>query len=343
MEKNKIKFVACVSYVVLYSFFSLSAAYASEAQINYEANLIGAYSHEQGWVASDGMNMNSSIGFEYYQKFANEYGDFLTANLQVRLPYNSREDSEDAWGVEIHNAWLEYKLGLGSFLRAGHIEPAFGLEPALDTHNTLMQTLAAVNLGFKKDWGVKYRGMLGAFDYEIAATLGSGMSIRHKDNSYLVSARIQNSEVNDFRYGASLMYGNTLRSKQVYTIPYPDLVSEETVHRKRLGLDLRYRYGPFDFKAEGAFGENNGQTVGGAMGEVVYTLPQLQKLMIKGQTSYWAHSFKGSAKDDLVIKSVVEYKLSSWCTIRAGYQHDLFAASRKKDTIGIVQLYFFGS
>ena len=126
------------------------------AGITPEVNLMGGYSDQESWIGKKGMSLKNSIGFEYFRIFSNDYGDFLTADLQVRLSYDSIESSDDAWAIEIHNAWLDYKLSLGKIFRVGHFDPAFGLEPLMDTHGTLMQSLAVKNIGFKKDWGVGY-------------------------------------------------------------------------------------------------------------------------------------------------------------------------------------------
>jgi len=106
-------------------------------------------------------------------------------------------------------------------IRAGHFDPAFGLEPVTDTHGTLLQTLAPKNIGFKKDWGIGYRGLLGKFDYQLAVQLGSGMGIRRKDGSYLLTGRISTPQTRDTQIGLSFLYGRTLVSGQSWTIPAP--------------------------------------------------------------------------------------------------------------------------
>jgi hypothetical protein len=150
--------------VLIGSVFFPQPADASEGILYREANLIGGYSDRDGWVGKREGALKNSLGFEYYKKFANDYGDFLTADLQMRLTYDSILDGEEAWGIDIHNAWLEYQLGLGKKLVLGHFDIPFGLEPLLDTHGTLFQTLAMKNLGAKNDWGLGYKGILGAFD-----------------------------------------------------------------------------------------------------------------------------------------------------------------------------------
>jgi hypothetical protein len=83
---------------------------------------------------------------------------FLTTDLQMRLAYDSTETAEDVWGVQIHNAWVQYKFDPAYKVKIGHFDTPFGLEPVLDTHATLVQTLAAKNIGYKKTGELRLRG-----------------------------------------------------------------------------------------------------------------------------------------------------------------------------------------
>lgn len=323
--------------------FSLSCgAYRSaQAEEFYgEALLIGGYSDRDQWVGKKG-GLKNSVGFEYYKKFSDEYGDFLTLDLQVRAAYDSAEDSQDAFGVEIHNAWLEYKLGLGKSIRLGHFDPAFGLEPVLDTHGTLLGTLAPKNIGFKKDWGVGYKGLLGDYDYQIAAGLGSGMGIQRKDGSFLLTGRISTPQTRDTQIGLSFLYGQTLESSQSWTIPAPDLLRNNSIRKKRIGVDFQCPLGLFDFKAEAAAGDNDGKTVAGGMVEFGYLVPEHQNLKLKMQTLYWSNDWKKKDSQDLTLSPVVEYKISSTTTVRLGYFHDLYSG-RDEDKMVALQIYYFG-
>ena len=85
-----------------------SSAFAGEALFYKEVNLMAGYSDRDKWIGRDSSLVNS-VGFEDYRKFSNQYGDYLTTDLQVRLSYDSLRNSQDAWAIEIHNAWLEYK------------------------------------------------------------------------------------------------------------------------------------------------------------------------------------------------------------------------------------------
>ena len=307
-----------------------------------EAVIVGGYSDNDQWVGERGMGLKNALGFEYFQTFSNEYGDFLKADLQARVSYDSSENSEDAWAVEIHNAWLEHPLGLGKTVRVGHFDPAFGLEPVLDTHGTLLQTLALKNIGFKKDWGVGYRGLLGEFDYEIAGQLGSGMGIRRRDGSFLLSGRISTPQGTDTQFGVSFLYGRTLESVQVRTIPVPDLVTGETVSKRRIGLDVQRPVGPFGFKGEISAGDDDGTTVAGALVEFDYTVPDMQSLKMKLQGTYWSNDWDKEEARDLSLAPVIEYEVTSSLRARLGYFHDFKASNGNEDRVILLQLYYYG-
>ncbi|MDP6685803.1 MAG: hypothetical protein QGI05_02500, partial [Candidatus Omnitrophota bacterium] len=247
--------VICFTITLIFV-FSVGIIYADEALFYKEVNIIGGYSDKDKWTGRSN-SLTNSIGFEDYRKFSNEYGDYLTTDLQMRLSYDSLEDLQDAWGVEIHNAWLEYKLSYGYNLKLGHFDPAFGLEPVLDTHGKLFQTLAMKNIGFKKDWGVALKGSLPKFDYKVALQTGSGMSIRRKDESHLFTTRIGSPSGQDFQYGISFLYGEVLKTRGMSTFPKNNLLSDDAVTKSRVGLDGQYFIGPYTFKGEIAYGEDD--------------------------------------------------------------------------------------
>ena len=307
-----------------------------------EAVGVGGYSDKDQWVGERGMGLKNALGFEYFQTFSNEYGDYLKADLQARLSYDSSENSEDAWAVEIHNAWLEHPLGLGKAVRVGHFDPAFGLEPVLDTHGTLLQTLAPKNIGFKKDWGIGYRGLLGDYDYEIAGQIGSGMGLRRRDGSFLLSGRVSTPQGLETQYGVSFLYGRTLQSRQFRTIPVPDLVTGETVSKRRIGFDMQRPVGPFGFKGEIAAGTDDGKTVAGALVEFDYVVPDMQSLRVKLQGTYWSNDWDKKNARDLTVAPVLEYEVTSNLTARLGYFHDFQASNGNEDRVILLQLYYFG-
>jgi len=321
----------------------MSWAFAdSEGFFYKEANLIAGYSSRDGWIDNNGM-MNSSVGFELYRKFSGEYGDFLTADLQMRVAYDNRKNSHQAWGVEIHNAWLEYKFSQYLKIRGGHFDPSFGLEPVVDTHSTLLQTLAEQDIGFNKDWGVQIRGSFPKFDYEASLQIGSGMSMRRQDDSYLATLRIGAPQGRNLQGGFSLLSGRTLESEGMRTFPKNKLLSQDTVNKKRVGLDGQYLYGPFLFKGEFAYGQNDDKDVLGYLTEIDYTVPSRQNLEFQLQYKSWINNIHVSSSDDGWLTLGAEYKLSQSTTLRAAFEHDFGMMDKKTEDRFVVQFYFLGA
>jgi len=319
-----------------------SAIAGSEGFFYKEANLIAGYSTKDGWVDKTNM-MNSSVGFELYRKFSGDYGDFLTTDLQVRAAYDSKKNSHQAWGLEIHNAWLEYKLSPHAKVRAGHFDPSFGLEPVVDTHSTLLQTLAEQDIGFNKDWGTQLRGSFPSFDYEASLQLGSGMSVRRRDDSYLATLRIGTPQGRNLQGGLSLLSGRVLQTEGMRTLPKNYLLSSDTVTQKRVGLDGQYLYGPLLFKGEFAYGQNDDQDVLGYLTEIDYTVPSYQNLEFQLQYKSWINDIHNSLSDDNMLTFGAAYKLNQSTTLRAAFEHDFGMMDTKTEDRFVVQFYFLGA
>ena len=317
-------------------------AFANVSLFYKEVNLISGYSDRDHWVGKSSELVNS-IGFEDYRKFSNDYGDFLTTDLQMRVGYDSIKNSEDAWGLQIHNAWLLYKLDYDKKLRLGHFDPAFGLEPQLDTHSTLLQTLAVKNIGFKKDWGIGLEGSLSKFDYKTALQLGSGMSIYRKDESFLLTTRIGSPSTQNFQYGLSFLYGNVLESMGMRTWPRDNLESNKAILKKRVGLDSQYLFGPYLFKGEVSYGTDNHNDVLGYLGEIDYTLPKYQNWELELQFQSWINDLGRGSSDDSTATFGISYKLDQNTTLRAAFSHDLNMTDQKEEDKFIMQFYFFGT
>jgi len=325
---------------ILYAFFFTPTAEAGTSFFYKEANLIGGYADGGNWKGKSS-TLRNSIGFEGYRRFSSEYGDYLTVDLQVRVSYDSSEDSEDAWGLEIHNAWIESKLAQGHNVKIGHFDPAFGLEPVLDTHGTILQTLARKNIGFKKDWGAALKGALSELDYKVALQLGSGMSIRKKDDIFLITARIGTPTSENLQCGVSLMYGEVLESDGMRTFPRDDLVSERTIFKRRIGVDSQYLFGSYLFKGEAAFGKDEDEYVLGYMSEVDYTFPEYQNWRLELQFQSWINDLDRTGSNDTTLTAGTSYNVNEDITIRAAFSHDFNLASGGEEDRVLVQFYYY--
>ena len=333
MKSDNRNIVLCLTLLVL-------PAFSAPGRLYKEFNFIGGYSDAQQWISRN-PGLRNSLGFEYFKKFSDEYGDYLTLDLQVRLAYDPSDDFDPTWAIEIHNAWLEYKLGLGKSLKFGHLAPAFGLESDLDTHGKLLQTLAFDNLGFKKDWGLAYKTIFGDYDLEVTGTIGSGMAIRRKDDSYLISARLSKGSSDEFRYGMSFLHGRVLKAKEPWTIPAGDLAMDNAIEKTRMGIDMQFPINEFVFKAELAAGCDNGTTVGGGLAQLEYTPPDNQDITLKLQTKYWADELDNKKRTDLTLAPVVEWKMNRELTFRAGYFQDIVSKDNEEKRL-LLQLYYYG-
>ena len=255
----KAKDASC--FIILLASLSLyDTASAGDILFYKELNVIGGYSDKKGWVGKSD-TLSNSAGFEHYGKFSGDYGDYLTTNLQVRGAYDSSEPFNKAVSCEIHNAWAEYRANDEIKIKLGHFAPAFGLEPIVDYHSTILHSLIERDIGFEKDWGAELRGSLPAFDYQAAFQIGSGMSIRREDASFLVTGRAGESPVRDFQYGISAMVGNILETMGMSTFPHNHLISKQGVFKERIGFDCQYNWNSFLFKNEVAYGTNETKNV----------------------------------------------------------------------------------
>jgi hypothetical protein len=334
------------SVIILLSFVILiilgGSALANEALFYKEVNFIGGYSDRDHWLGKSN-DLTNSIGFEDYRKFSSEHGDYLTTDLQVRFAYDSMANAHNAWGIQIHNAWLLYKMNYAAKLRIGHFDPAFGLEPLLDTHGTILQTLAMKDIGFKKDWGVGLEGSLPKFDYKMALQLGSGMGIRRRSDSFLFTSRIGTPTTENFQYGISFLYGRVLETEDTRTIPQDELLSDKAILKKRIGLDSQYLFGPYLFKGEIAYGENDYKKVLGYLGELDYIVPKYQNWEWELQFLSWINKLGESASDDSTLTLGSSYKLNQNTTLRAAFSHDFNSMGQKENNKILLQFYFFGT
>lgn len=329
---------------IILSISSCHAALASDFLFYKEVNAIGGYSNKEKWIGKTD-ELSNTVGFEHYGKFSSTHGDFLTTDLQVRFAYDSSENSTNAWSVEIHNAWVEYRASPELKIRGGHITPAFGLEPVVDVHSDIIQTLAMQDIGFTKDWGAELRGSLPAFDYQVAFQIGSGMSIRREDSSFLVTVRIGNPQTEDFRYGISGLVGNVIETYGMSTFPKNHLLSKETVFKERIGFDMQYNFwNSFLFKGETTYGINDNDNVIGYMTEVDYTAPKSQNWTVAAQFKSWFNDMKMPQADDTTFSLGLTYKLSQTTKVSAAFIHDLnmHSSNEERDTRVLLQFYYYG-
>jgi hypothetical protein len=334
-------FITLIACILAFYALNVLSVYAESTSVFYkELNLLGGYSDMDGFI-DETMMLKNAIGAEYFRRFSGEQGDYLTLDIQPRLTYKPTKKFKDAWSFEVHNAWLEYKLGLGYKLRVGHFDPSFGLEPISDTHGTILQTLAMKNVGFKSDWGIGFRGIARLFDYEASIQNGSGMKIKRNDGNFLLTYRMGNPQGNNFLYGFSVLYGKVLgddgmQDSMPATMSDSDM-PDKPILKKRIGVDLQYPLRSFLVKGELAYGRDDKDNVLGSFLQLDYTFPFHQALLAELQLQNWHSGLGIDGMMDTTITSCLSYKLTSKLTARVAYFHTF-----DKDNQIFIQLYYFG-
>ncbi len=325
--------------VVFVVAFGAGALHGGPAMVYKEVNLVGGWSDQEGWVG-ESHSLRNSVGLEYFKRLAHDYGDFLTIDIQARVTYATSGAHGERWGLEVHNLWADYKLGLGSTVRFGHFEPAYGAAPSVDTHGTLLQTLAMHDVGFSHDWGVGYRTAVGPWDLETALGLGTGMGLHRRDRSVLFSFRVRKPAGARREYGVSVLYGSVLSGADHRTLPPPDL-SDTTTARKRIAAHGLYAWGPFAFMAEATVGRDERDGVAGALGQIDVTVPSLQALTFQGQAWTWGAGLSHERARTSSFSLGATWRLSPSLAVRAAAFRDR-PHHGEPDTRIVGQVYYYG-
>lgn len=319
---------------------ALGAAAEVDRQTLYgEASLVGGYSTRDKGITESGNFLKNAAGLEYAGRASGEGSESLTWDIQARLSYDSREDGMGRFALELDDAWGEYSLDGERNIRFGHFAPCYGLEPSVDTHSTIFQTLQETDIGFKSDWGVGFRGFLESVDLAAALQAGSGMGLAHEDNSFLATTRLAGGYGEDFDCGISALFGNVLRSEPSRLISAPRY-EDGSQRMARIGADTQVTDGPWLIRAEGTFGRNSNDTVGGCLAELNYTIPQLSDVTLTTQGQIWSENMKYSDKNHVLAGLGASLKVLPEWTLRGAVLREERPDETGDDTRVVLQLYY---
>lgn len=315
----------------------------------------------------------NSIGFDLLKKFSNKKGDWGCMLLQMRLVRYDHQyvfmnnnkvlldhvDEMHDWELEFHDAYFRYSGRFKGKLnfRIGHFDVPYGLEQNVDTHSTLIQLITVRNIGFKKDWGLSIGGLLPNIDYELAFTRGSGHEYLDRGENYLLSGRIGTPADENFCIGFSGLYGEPIdamgimRGKKIGVTDKPNtwfgsatIPEDDIIRRWRVGLDSICLYGPFTFKGELSYGEDENQEALNAVLEIDHLFPGMDERLeevVQIQSAYQDINTSGGNNDTL-LKLGLNYKISNEVTLQFTYRHDFQRLKNTKDEDLIaIQLYCY--
>jgi hypothetical protein len=330
MHENKNLIIIAV-IILLYS-LSISSL---KADFYGELNLLGGYSDNEQ-IIDNSQSLKNAAGFEFFKKYSNSKGDYLTLDVQMRMLYDHND--EDHYTYQIHNFWAEYKPGLGKSFRFGHFQPFFGLEQEIDTHSSIFQTNAMMDIGMKHDWGIAWTGFSGKYDYKIAAQAGLGMGFPAWDNNYLFTGRISRDFTADINAGISLMKSRIVISDKMQFLPSPARLAAS--RRSRIGFDLKYQWSAFKYLSEISYGANEGQQVLFTFQQVNYQPFTLEAWEFYLQSHFNVKSFAGPYVYSTLIGLGSDYRISEELQIKTAVMVYL-AQEEISDKQLFLQIYYF--
>ncbi|MFI5398343.1 MAG: hypothetical protein ACHQ9S_22630 [Candidatus Binatia bacterium] len=236
----------------------------------------------------------------------------------------------------LHDFWLRFAPdGMErTTIRIGHFDIPYGINPIMAPRGGVFVMPPEIDdIGFKKDWGVGWKGPLGQYDYELAATTGTGLGLHSPQwfedasrRSFALSARLGAPTYWHFQYGLSGLYG------KIPTIMADERLNDRAFERWRIGADVFYKWQEHTmFMSQVGYGENGDQLFDTGTGHskvlaahvlVDHVPPWFQLVNFKVQAKTVFYDLDQSHSDRTNILFEVAYSLSDPVMLRLDYVHD---------------------
>ncbi|MAG58590.1 MAG: hypothetical protein CMJ83_20060 [Planctomycetes bacterium] len=282
-------------------------------------------------------------------------------NLHPRLVFDGLEENDGFEKIKFapQDFWVRFNPGGADrwALRLGQFVIPYGVTPTLAPRQRFILPIEAADLGLKWDWGVGLKGPVGEYDWEVAATLGSGEGIhspRWGDDDrerWLVTGRIGTPNYWDFQYGLSFLYGD------LPVIRGPKAVSKVSLSRWRLGLDTFYRYdtwlvfgGQVTFGQDGHAGDERFiRLTGGEPADVLayrlwldWVVPSHPDLKLSAQYESVIRDLSTSHSDDSALILEASYSLTTSLTVSLDVRFDLNRAMGGENHALFLTFVYYG-
>jgi hypothetical protein len=223
---------------------------------------------------------------------------------------------QDLW-VQF-NPWSVDRLSL----RVGQFVIPFGANPILAPRQRFQLPIEATDLGLKWDWGLDLKGPIGAYDWEVAATLGLGngwhsprLFADADHRSFLFTGRIGSPTYWDFQHGVSFLFGDFNRLMATRRL------AGLAISRWRVGYDVFWKRGLYlmtgaqiTYGEEGFSGRGRSSTVLGLRAWVDWIVPSNEDLRLSAQVERVHRSLVTAAWDgpeDLAAILEARYSLTT--------------------------------
>lgn len=304
---------------------------SANALLYWENQMVLGYSPSQNkaiYYSSDQREamQKPSTGFDYLQKYSDEYRDIAVTAIQARLAWN--EGTDPKLEPQIYNAYIKLKSGPADAW-FGHNREAFGMSAYFDNHAQLLNTLGMEVLGFDRDWGVGLSRDLDWGDLAFSATTGSGMSL-YINGNYLLSARASKGVLarDNFNVGFSLAGGRILDTMGV------NIIQNTPQDLTLVGIDASYLINNLEFRAEYYGGEKSHIKRSNLFLRESLNLIDESRLKIEAQQVLNDQA----ATRNYQISFGTTYLVDDKLTLRAMYEYDSASDSSRI----VCQMYSYG-
>jgi hypothetical protein len=316
MSANGHRHLSGVLGFLLPAFFALfsasNAVAASRTHLYREASLALQYSLDRHEIFASPMPPSNSVGLEFIhsrQQLPRGQSGLRGLDFHLRLsdpPGPSKAD------VYFEDAWALFGVGRQrSQIRIGHFNIPFGMNPVMEPRGIFRMPLEAVDLGFKKDWGISWQRESGEHDLELGGFLASGGDLHWRRGSFLLAGRLGTPTYREFEYGFSMLIADappTMGDMRMGSM---------MIRRVRAGLDAIYLYGTHTIlKSELTAGSDDGRTVGGLMAAIDWIPPRSTRWVLALQSEGLKRNSPGDAMDMLRVTAEASYSLGDLTMLR---------------------------
>jgi len=282
-------------------------------------------------------------------------------DLHPRLVYDPLERSDGLHRLKFapQDFWLRFNPGNVDrlMLRVGQFVIPYGVNPILAPRQKFILPIEATDLGLKWDWGIDLKGPIGEYDFELAASIGSGEGLhaphifRDSDRrSYLFTGRIGYPTYWDFQQGLSFLFGD------LPVLRGPTVFSGVAISRWRIAYDVSYKKGTYlmsgaqvSFGQDGFFGDEQFVALtGGKTAEVLsfrawadWVVPKFQNIRLAAQFESVFRDVGTSDLDDTALLLQFGYSFSTTITGKLHYRKEFGRSiGEKNDGLFISLIYY---
>jgi len=285
---------------------------SSRSHLYRELNLALQYSVDRQQILASPLPPSTSVGLEFIHSrppLPRGQSGLQGVDLHLRLSDPPGSGLADLY---FGDAWALFGVGRQrSQLRIGHFNIPFGMNPVMEPRGIFRMPLEALDLGYKKDWGISWQRESGEHDLEVGGFLASGGDLHWRRGSFLFAGRMGTPTYRDFEYGFSLLIADS--PPTMGDVRMADMM----VRRVRAGLDAIYLYGTHTIlKSELAAGTDDGRSVAGLMAAVDWIPPNSTRWVVALQSEALRRNSPGDAMDMVRITAEASYSLGDLTMLR---------------------------